>query len=101
MEIFKKVRDKLQKPIPMLLDTQGPEIRTGSFETGEATLVEGDPFVLIHDDILGDNAKVSITYKSLYKDVKKGDQILINDGLIELEVSKIQNKDIYCRILNG
>ena len=100
-DTFKKIRDKLGLPIPMLLDTQGPEIRTGGFASGEATLLEGNTFVLVRDDILGDDTKVSITYKDLYKDVRAGNRILINDGLIELEVTRIQDKDIHCRVLNG
>ncbi|HHT66537.1 MAG TPA: pyruvate kinase, partial [Clostridiales bacterium] len=98
LENFKKVRDKLGLPIPMLLDTKGPEIRIGRFESGEATLVEGHPFTLVHDDILGDNTKVSVTYKELYKDIRRGTRILINDGLIELEVEQIRGKDIHCTV---
>jgi len=101
LETFKQVREKLGLPIPTLLDTKGPEIRTGKFQTGEAALVEGNTFVLVHDDILGDDTKVSVSYKNLYKDVKRGTRILINDGLIELEVEQIKGKDIYCKILNG
>lgn len=101
LENFKKVRDKLGLPIPMLLDTKGPEIRIGRFESGEATLVEGHPFTLVHDDILGDNTKVSVTYKELYKDVSRATRILINDGLIELEVEQIRGKDIHCTVRNG
>ncbi|NLC43928.1 MAG: pyruvate kinase [Clostridiales bacterium] len=101
LDTFKNVREKLGKPIPVLLDTRGPEIRTGSFESGEATLVDGDAFALVNEDIIGDNTKVSITYKGLYLDVKKGDHILINDGLIDLEVDHIQDMDIHCTILNG
>jgi len=101
LENFKRLRDKLDLPIPVLLDTKGPEIRIGEFKGGEAVLKEGDSFALVNDDILGDNTKVSITYKDLYKDVTKGSKILINDGLIELVVDHIDNKDIHCTILNG
>jgi pyruvate kinase len=101
LENFKRVREKLGLPIPVLLDTKGPEIRIQNFAAGEAVLNEGDSFILAHDDILGDNTKVSITYKDLYKDVSKGSRILINDGLIELVVDHIENKDIHCTILNG
>lgn len=85
----------------MLLDTQGPEIRIGMFESGEATLIEGNSFVLVNNDIIGNDTKVSVSYKNLYIDVKAGDRILINDGLIELEVKKVQGKDMHCKILNG
>lgn len=101
LEMFKKIRDKLGLPIPLLLDTKGPEIRIGRFESGEATLLEGSYFVLLHDDEPGDNTRVSISYKDLYKDVSKGTRILINDGLVELEVDNIKDKDIYCIVKNG
>lgn len=101
LESFKKIRDKLGLPIPMLLDTKGPEIRIGQFESGEATLAKDSPFTLVHDDILGNDTKVSITYKELYKDVSRGTRILINDGLIELEVEQIRGKDIHCIVRNG
>ena len=63
VKMFKKIRDELGLPIPLLLDTQGPEIRIGKFESDEAILVNGATFTLLHDDILGDDTKVSITYK--------------------------------------
>ncbi len=101
VDIFKKVRDRLKFAIPLLLDTKGPEIRTGRFEKGEVLLNEGDSFVLANADIVGDQSKASVTYKELYKDVRPGGRILINDGLVELEVTDIKNKDIHCKVLNG
>ncbi|RCX19284.1 pyruvate kinase [Anaerobacterium chartisolvens] len=101
VDMFKKIREHLKLPIPLLLDTKGPEIRTGRFEKGEVLLNEGDSFVLINDDIVGDESKVSVTYKELYGDVRSGSRILINDGLVELEVTDIKNKDIHCKVLNG
>ncbi|MCX7922669.1 MAG: pyruvate kinase [Clostridia bacterium] len=98
---FKKVRNSLGLPIPLLLDTKGPEIRTGKFENNEVTLVQGESFVLVNEDIIGDSSKCTVTYKELYKDVKKGSRILINDGLVELEVNQVKGKDIYCTVLNG
>lgn len=101
IDMLKKIREETGRPVALLLDTKGPEIRTGKFKNGSATLSEGDSFVLTHDDILGDEHKVSVSYKGLYKDVKKGDRILIDDGLIELEVTAITGKDIHCVVLNG
>jgi len=101
VDTFKKVRAEVGRPIPLLLDTKGPEIRTGKFETGEITLVEDETFILINNDIIGNNKQCTITYKELYKDVHKGSRILINDGLVELEVNQIKGKDIYCTVLNG
>lgn len=98
---FKKIREELGKPVPLLLDTKGPEIRTGKFETGEIVLNQGDNFVLVNEDIVGDNTRSTVTYKNLYRDVTKGSRILINDGLVELEVNEVKNKDIYCKVLNG
>ncbi|OPJ60485.1 pyruvate kinase [Clostridium oryzae] len=97
----KRVREKLGIPIPLLIDTKGPEIRLGKFEKGEVTLETGNEFVLVNEDILGDEKKASISHKELYKDVKVGTRILINDGLVAIEVTKIVDKDIYCKILNG
>lgn len=98
---FKKVRETLGLPIPLLLDTKGPEIRTGKFEADEVLLKEGETFTLVNEDLIGNNTKTSVTYKSLYLDVKKGSRILINDGLVELEVKQIKDKDIICTVLNG
>ncbi|MCX8132056.1 MAG: pyruvate kinase [Clostridia bacterium] len=101
VDSFKMIRESFGRPIPLLLDTKGPEIRTGRFETGEVTLKEGDRFVLVNEDIIGDNTKATVTYKELYRDVKRGSRILINDGLVELEVEEIKKKDIFCKVLNG
>lgn len=98
---FKKVRDELGLPIPLLLDTKGPEIRLGNFENGEVQLREGEKFTLVNTEIIGDVTKCSVSYKELYKDVRKGTRILINDGLVELEVISIKDKDIVCEVLNG
>ncbi len=100
-DLFKKIRNELKLPIPLLLDTKGPEIRTGDFKEGQVTLKESNQFILINKDIVGDENCCSITYKELYRDVSKGSRILINDGLVELEVFEIKNKDIYCTVKNG
>ena len=98
---FKKVRDEIGKPVALLLDTKGPEIRIGKFENNEVHLKAGADFTLVAEEMLGNEKMVSISYTELYKDVKKGSRVLINDGLIELEVIKIQGKHIHCTILNG
>lgn len=101
VDMFKKVRESLKLPIPLLLDTKGPEIRTGNFAASEVQLKEGDPFVFVNEDIVGDATRSAISYKELYKDVRKGSRILVNDGLVELEVTDIKGRDIHCRVLNG
>ena len=88
-------------PVAILLDTQGPEIRTGKLVENPVTLKAEETFTLVNDDIIGDNTKTSITYKDLYKDVEPGTTILIDDGKIELEVEKIEGKDIVCKVMNG
>lgn len=89
IKMFKRVRDELGLPIPLLLDTQGPEIRIGKFKDDKAVLVNGATFTLLNDDILGDDSKVSITYKNLYNEIDIGRTILVNDGTIELKVKEI------------
>lgn len=101
LEELKALRTKHNKFIAALLDTKGPEIRIGCFQTGRITLKEGQTFTLTTADIEGDDTKVSITYKELYQDVKVGDCILIDDGLIGMEVTEINGEDIVCVVRNG
>lgn len=99
-----KLREEMDLPIPLLLDMKGPEIRTGMLYTGKNTkiqLKDGQKFTLVNDDITGDEEKVSVSYKELYKDVKPGTKILIDDGAIELRVDEIVNKDIVCTVVHG
>lgn len=98
---IKKMREKLNLPIAILLDTKGPEIRTGDFEDGKIELEAGQTFTLTPKNILGDNTKTSITYGNLAKDVYVGTRILIDDGLIEMKVTGIEGDDIVCTVLNG
>ena len=97
----KKVREKLNIPVPLLLDIKGPKIRLGKFEKGEVILQENNEFVLVNENILGTEERSTISHKELYKDVKVGTIILINDGLVAIEVQKVVGKDIHCKILNG
>lgn len=111
LKMLRKLRTELGKPVAALLDTKGPEIRLGQFEKGKTELKTGRGFTLTTDDITGTDDRVSITYKNLWNDVKPGDHILIDDGLVGLEVIEIRpvanpvNKainpmDIVCRVLN-
>ncbi|QQY79091.1 pyruvate kinase [Keratinibaculum paraultunense] len=102
IDIIKNIREELDLPIGIMLDTKGPEIRIGTFNVEEIELNDGDIFTLTTDDIIGDKTKVHVSYEGLPKDVKIGDRILIDDGLIELVVEEIiGNKDIQCKVLNG
>lgn len=101
IEKFFEARSKVCKPVAVLLDMQGPEIRTGKLEEAPVELKTGDTFTFVNDDITGDETKVSVSYKNLYQDVNIGTKILIDDGLIETVVTEIKGKDIVCKILNG
>ncbi len=101
IETVKQAREKVGKPVALMLDTKGPEIRIGKFKDGKIELNEGDIFTLVTDEILGDKEKVSITYKNLCNEVNVGTMILINDGLIKVEVVEIQGTDIKCKVIDG
>ncbi len=103
-ETIIRLREELDLPIPMLLDMKGPEIRTGMLYTGKnkkIDLKDGQKFTLVNDDIEGNEEKVSVTYKELYKDVKPGTKILIDDGAIELRVDEVVGKDIVTTVVHG
>ena len=102
LDMLKSIRDELDLPIAALLDTKGPEIRTGKLKDGKkVTLKEGDLYTLTTEEIVGDETRGYINYAGLAEDVKPGDRILIDDGLIELHVRKVNGTDIVCRIENG
>ena len=102
MDMLKKIREEENKPIAILLDTKGPEIRTGVLKDGQKVQLEaGETFTLTTDEIVGDNKIVSITYKGLVEDVKAGSTILIDDGLIELKVKDKKGNNINCEVVNG
>ena len=101
-DLLKSVRDEMKKPIAILLDTKGPEIRTGLLENGgKVVLKEGEEFILTSKEIKGYEKMVYQTYSQLAKDVKPGNTILIDDGLIGLEVKEIRGGDIVCTVRNG
>lgn len=101
--LVESVREEINIPIATLLDTKGPEIRTGDLKDGKkVTLEEGKPFTLTTRDVLGDETIGRITYTGLPEDIEAGNTILIDDGLIELKVNKVTDgTDIECTIVNG
>ena len=102
MDMLKDIRQEVGKPIAILLDTKGPEIRTGLLKGGAKVQLEaGEELILTTEMIEGDATRVSITYEGLVEDVSAGTSILIDDGLIELEVLEVIGTDIRCRIING
>ena len=102
MDLLKELREELHTNTAILLDTKGPEIRTGLLKDGEKIMLKtGAQFTLTVDEIVGDENKVSITYDGLVQDVDAGKVILIDDGLIELKVMGKTDRDIICEVVNG
>ena len=101
MDLVKKVREKLNKPVAILLDTKGPEIRTGNFDQPEVLLEEGQKFTITMKDVMGTKEMCTVSYKGLANDVVAGDTILIDDGLVGLRVNEINGDDILCTVENS
>ena len=101
IDSVKKLREELDLPIAILLDTKGPEIRTGNFSKGPVTLESGQEFTLTTEDIDGDTTRCSVTFKTLPQELEEGNRILIDDGLIELRVKSLTDTDVVCKVING
>lgn len=101
IDLVKKVRDRLKVPAAIMLDTKGPEIRLANFEQSKVVLEEGRHFTLTAKEILGDQTRVSVTYKELPSQLKKGDQVLIDDGKVRLEVLECTEDEVRCTVLVG
>ncbi len=99
--LVKKVREKLDLPIAIMLDTKGPEYRIKTFENGKINLNDGDEFIFTAEEIVGDEKKVSVNYKDLANDLSAGDKILLNNGLLTFEVVSTTNTDVNCKVLVG
>lgn len=98
---LKQAREELGAPIPLILDTKGPEIRIKTFAEGKIVLEQGDKFTLTTEDVEGTKEIVSVTYIDLPKDVRVGSRVLIDDGLIELKVEHISGPEVRCVVVNG
>lgn len=101
IETFRKVRDRLQLPAALMLDTKGPEIRLKCFENGAVTLKEHTTFTLSTKDLLGTSSIASVTYKDLPRQLKENDRILIDDGRIQLRVLSTTETTVECEVLHG
>lgn len=101
MDMVKELRKELGLHVALILDTKGPEIRTGKFQEGEVQLQEGQDFTLTMDEVSGTNEICSVSYKGLAEDVRAGDRLLIDDGLIGLSVKEVKGSQIICRVDNG
>ncbi|MBR6602946.1 MAG: pyruvate kinase [Clostridia bacterium] len=101
INIIKKVREKLNMPIAILLDTKGPEYRIGTFENGKIMLHDGDKFTFTTENIIGNSERVSVSYKGMIDDLEAGDKILLNNGLVHFEVEELSESEAKCRVLIG
>ena len=101
INLIKKVREDLQLPNAILLDTKGPEYRIGIFENNKIFLNDGDTFIFTTDDITGNNERVSVSYKGLTGDIEPGDTILLNNGLVIFKVTEIKGNDVICEVVTG
>jgi pyruvate kinase len=99
---IKKLRSELKMPIGIMLDTKGPEIRTGDFENGFIEVEKGQEILVTARDIIGTNSAIRVNYRNIALDLKENNTILIDDGLIELTVKKVVNEtDLLCEVNNG
>jgi len=101
---IQKIREAVKitnKPVAIMLDTKGPEIRTGLLKEGKITLETGKEFILTTEEIEGTSERVTVNYSGLTKDIQIGEHILLDDGLIALKVQKVEGTEIYCHVLNG
>ena len=99
--MIKEVREEKQLPLPILLDTKGPELRIKTFKNGKITLKEGDPFTFTTEDIEGDERIVSVSYKGICEDMLPGDKILLNNGMIVFRVTDVQAPHVHCIVEIG
>ena len=101
IELINQVRQKLGLPIAIMLDTKGPEYRIRTFADGKVTIADGSTFTFTTDEVEGDETRVSVNYKALHKDLKPGDVVTVNNGMVQFEVEEICGHDIRCKCLVG
>ena len=101
INLIKSVREKLDLPVAIMLDTKGPEYRIGTFRNGPVTLQDGADFTLTTDSIVGDETRVSVSYRKLTEELSEGDTVLVNNGLVILTVQQVSGNDILCRVAAG
>ena len=101
IDLIKRVREKLNLPIAILLDTKGPEYRIGQFAAGKAQITEGSTFIFTVEDVIGDETRVSVSYKQLHKDLQPGNEVTVNNGMVKFLVEEIRGNDIICKCVVG
>ena len=99
--VIKKVRAEKNIPLPILLDTKGPEFRIKTFKDGKVFLKEGDPFTFTTEDIVGDETRVAVSYQGICADMNPGDKILLNNGLMVFEVVEVKAPNVMCKVVIG
>lgn len=99
--MIKKVRERKRVPLPILLDTKGPEFRIKTFENGKINLKEGETFIFTTEDIIGNKQRVSVSFDGICDQMKPGDKILLNNGLMIFEVVKVEKPDVICKTVVG
>lgn len=101
IDLLRKVADDFGQPIAIMLDTKGPEIRTGKLKNGKINLMAGQRFTLTTREVAGDENEVQVSYAQLAQEVQKGSTILLADGLLNLYVADATDTDIICTVVNG
>ena len=101
INLIKAVREELNLPIAIMLDTKGPEYRIKTFKNKKVRVNDGDTFILTTEDVVGDETRVSVNYEGLTKDLSAGDTVLICNGLVSMRVDRIEGRDVICTVING
>ena len=101
IDLIKRVRDKLNLPIAIMLDTKGPEYRIRTFKDGKVTVTEGQTFTFCTEEVEGDETRVSVNYKGLAKDLNVGDRVTVNNGMVVFEVRELTETEVICECITG
>ena len=101
IDLIKETREKLHMPIAIMLDTKGPEYRIKTFKDGKIRLKDGDEFIFTTEEVVGDETQVSVNYKQLMENLKVGDTILVNNGLVIFKVIELDDTKARCEVIVG
>ena len=101
IDLIKRVREKMNLPIAIMLDTKGPEYRIRTFKDGKVTLNDGDTFTFTTEEIEGDETRVAVNYKNLAKDLSIGDQVTVNNVMVVFEVKELTDTDVICTVITS
>ena len=101
IDLIKKVRQDLNLPIAIMLDTKGPEYRIKTFKNGRVMLNDGDGFTFTTENIIGNEKRVSVSYEKLTNDLSVGDTILLNNGLLSFNVTEVEGPNIHTTVVCG